>query len=68
MRGIEEAIGDILVFVDDNVLDADYLEVVLRISKDFPFLGAMCMESRERRFYCAKQRGEHQAAQEILVL
>jgi len=41
LRGIEEAIGDILVFVDDdNVLDADYLEVVLRISKDFPFLGA----------------------------
>ncbi len=41
LRGIREAKGEILVFVDDdNVLDSDYLEVTLRISKDFPFLGA----------------------------
>ncbi|MCV3215248.1 glycosyltransferase [Plectonema radiosum NIES-515] len=41
LRGIREAQAEILVFVDDdNVLDSDYLEVTLQISKDFPFLGA----------------------------
>lgn len=41
LRGIEAAEAEILVFVDDdNVLDSDYLEVALRISKDLPFLGA----------------------------
>ncbi|MEA5620678.1 glycosyltransferase [Cronbergia sp. UHCC 0137] len=41
LRGIKEAIGEILVFVDDdNILDLDYLEVSLRISKDYPFVGA----------------------------
>lgn len=41
LRGIREAKAKILVFVDDdNVLDSDYLEVTLQISKDFPFLGA----------------------------
>jgi len=41
LRGIREAKAEILVFVDDdNVLDSDYLEVTLQISKDFPFVGA----------------------------
>ena len=39
--GITESQADTLVFVDDdNVLDLDYLEVVLRISNNFPFIGA----------------------------
>ncbi|WP_414550949.1 glycosyltransferase [Anabaena sp. CCY 0017] len=41
LRGIREAKAEILVFVDDdNVLDDDYLEVVLKIGKDYPFIGA----------------------------
>ena len=41
LRGIAEARADLLVFVDDdNVLDADYLEVALRVAADKPFLGA----------------------------
>jgi hypothetical protein len=41
LRGIQEAVGDILVFVDDdNVLDLDYLEITLKISKDFAIIGA----------------------------
>jgi len=41
LRGIKEAVAETLVFVDDdNVLDSDYLEVALQISKDFPLLGA----------------------------
>lgn len=41
LRGIQEAQGEILVFVDDdNVLESDYLEVVLHIGKDWPILGA----------------------------
>lgn len=41
LRGIQEAAAETLVFVDDdNVLDSDYLEVALSISKDWPTLGA----------------------------
>jgi glycosyltransferase involved in cell wall biosynthesis len=41
LRGIREAQAEVLVFVDDdNVLDSDYLELALHISKDHPFLGA----------------------------
>jgi glycosyltransferase involved in cell wall biosynthesis len=41
LRGMREAQTEILIFVDDdNVLNLDYLEVALRISKDFLFLGA----------------------------
>lgn len=41
LRGIKEAVADTLVFVDDdNVLDQDYLEVALNISKDWSILGA----------------------------
>ncbi|MDZ8055075.1 MAG: glycosyltransferase [Aulosira sp. ZfuVER01] len=40
LRGIKEAIAEILVFVDDdNVLDPDYLEIALRISKDYSIIG-----------------------------
>lgn len=40
VRGIKEAVAEILVFVDDdNVLDQNYLEAVLRISKDFSIIG-----------------------------
>ena len=41
LRGIRESQAETLVFVDDdNVLDNDYLEHVLKISKDYPFIGA----------------------------
>lgn len=41
LRGIEEALSEILVFVDDdNVLEPDYLEIAFQISKNWPILGA----------------------------
>jgi glycosyltransferase involved in cell wall biosynthesis len=41
LRGIAEAKGDLLIFVDDdNVLQRDYLETALRISLTHPHLGA----------------------------
>lgn len=41
LRGIEEAQTEIIIFVDDdNVLEPDYLEVALRISKEYPIIGA----------------------------
>lgn len=39
--GIKEAQAEVIVFVDDdNVLESDYLEIVLRISQEWPMLGA----------------------------
>ena len=47
LRGIREASGDLLVFVDDdNVLDPDYLETVLRIAGEKPFLGSWSGQCR----------------------
>ena len=47
LRGIREAKGELLVFVDDdNVLDPDYLEVALRIASDKPFLGSWSGQCR----------------------
>lgn len=41
LRGIQEAEGETLVFVDDdNVLDSDYLEVTLKISEEWLLIGA----------------------------
>jgi glycosyltransferase involved in cell wall biosynthesis len=41
LLAIEKAVGEIIVIVDDdNVLDSDYLEVALEISKDWSILGA----------------------------
>lgn len=41
LRSIQEAQTNLLVFVDDdNILDSDYLENVIQISENFPFLGA----------------------------
>ncbi|MGB8853830.1 MAG: glycosyltransferase [Pirellulales bacterium] len=41
VRGIREAAGELLVFVDDdNLLDPDYLENAVRIADSFPQLGA----------------------------
>jgi glycosyltransferase involved in cell wall biosynthesis len=41
LRGIRESRGVLLVFVDDdNVLDTDYLERTLRLSQEWPLLGA----------------------------
>lgn len=41
LRGIAEAKGNILVFVDDdNILDADYLEQAVRIAREHPHLGS----------------------------
>jgi glycosyltransferase involved in cell wall biosynthesis len=40
LRGIAEAVAELLVFVDDdNVLDSDYLEQALRVAREYPFLG-----------------------------
>lgn len=41
LRGIREARGELLVFVDDdNVLDPDYLEQALRVAHERPFIGS----------------------------
>ena len=41
LRGIAEARGDLLVFVDDdNVLDPDYLQTAIDIDRDYSILGA----------------------------
>jgi hypothetical protein len=41
LRGIAEARGDLLVFVDDdNVVDPDYLRAATDIGRDYAFLGA----------------------------
>lgn len=41
LRGINEASGDVLLFVDDdNVLDEDYLGVAGKIASTWPVLGA----------------------------
>jgi glycosyltransferase involved in cell wall biosynthesis len=47
LRGIREAMGGLLVFVDDdNVLDADFFETALRVSKEKPFLGSWSGQCR----------------------
>jgi glycosyltransferase involved in cell wall biosynthesis len=47
LRGIHEATGGLLVFVDDdNVLDADFLEIALRVSKEKQFLGSWSGQCR----------------------
>ena len=47
LKGIQEAQAETLIFVDDdNVLDADYLEIALNISKDCPHLGAWGGQTR----------------------
>jgi glycosyltransferase involved in cell wall biosynthesis len=41
LRGIKESQAEVLIFVDDdNVLNSDYLEIVLRISKQWTMLGS----------------------------
>jgi hypothetical protein len=41
LRGFAETTGEVIVLVDDdNVLAPDYLEQVVRIAREFPFLGA----------------------------
>lgn len=40
LRGFAEAAGEVIVLVDDdNVLAPDYLEQVVRIAREYPFLG-----------------------------
>jgi glycosyltransferase involved in cell wall biosynthesis len=47
LRGIREATGGLLVFVDDdNVLDTDFLEIALRVSKEKQFLGSWSGQCR----------------------
>lgn len=47
LRGIRETMGNVLVFVDDdNVLDADFLETVLHIADERPFLGSWSGQCR----------------------
>lgn len=49
LRGIREAAGALLVFVDDdNVLDADYLAAALRVADDHAFLGSWSGACRPR--------------------
>jgi len=49
LRGIAVSVADILVFVDDdNLLDPDYLENVIQVSRDFPRLGAWGGQQRAR--------------------
>lgn len=41
LKGISEASGEILLFVDDdNVLPSDFLKLAFKISHEYPFLGA----------------------------
>jgi glycosyltransferase involved in cell wall biosynthesis len=47
LRGIREAKGDLLVFVDDdNVLDADFLQTALLVAHEKPFLGSWSGQCR----------------------
>jgi glycosyltransferase involved in cell wall biosynthesis len=47
LRGIREATGNLLVFVDDdNVLDPDFLEVAVEVAASKPFLGAWSGQCR----------------------
>lgn len=47
LRGIREAAGELLVFVDDdNVLDADFLEIALRTAEERLYLGAWSGQCR----------------------
>jgi len=47
LRGIREAAGEVLVFVDDdNVLDPDYLATALRVAEERPYLGAWSGQCR----------------------
>ena len=49
LRGIREAQGDLLVFVDDdNVLDPNFLEEALRVTSQKPFLGSWSGQCRAR--------------------
>ncbi len=49
LRGIREAQGDLLVFVDDdNILDPDYLETAQRIAMEKPYLGSWSGQCRGR--------------------
>jgi glycosyltransferase involved in cell wall biosynthesis len=49
LRGIREARGDVLVFVDDdNVVHPDFLEQVLRVAEERPYLGAWSGQSHPR--------------------
>lgn len=47
LRGIREAAGDLLVFVDDdNLLDPDFLEQALKIADEWPQLGSWSGQTR----------------------
>ncbi len=47
LRGIREAAGELLVFVDDdNVLDPDYLEAAQEVAETRPFLGSWSGQCR----------------------
>jgi glycosyltransferase involved in cell wall biosynthesis len=47
LTGIQAATGDLLVFVDDdNVLDADFLEMAMRVAEEKPFLGSWSGQCR----------------------
>jgi glycosyltransferase involved in cell wall biosynthesis len=49
LRGIREAKGDLLVFVDDdNILDPIYLETALQIASEKAFLGSWSGQCRGR--------------------
>lgn len=51
LRGIREATGTLLIFVDDdNLLNADFIETALEISTRMPFLGCFGAGTLEPEF------------------
>lgn len=49
VRGIQDAKAEILVLVDDdNILEPDYLEIALKIGKDWPMIGAWGGQAKAR--------------------
>jgi Glycosyl transferase family 2 len=49
LRGIREAQGELLVFVDDdNILDPNFLEQSLKVAEEKPFLGSWSGQCRAR--------------------
>lgn len=57
LRGIANAEGDLLVFVDtDNVLAADYLEIAARIAETSPHIGVFGAGSLLPEFEVAPER------------
>jgi hypothetical protein len=68
-RGFEEAKGDLIVNLDDDaVLDADYLEQVVKLAQQFPFIGAFGGQIRgEFEELPRWPAGEYYGAQRVIA-